>query len=65
MTEEFRSMFMDSIMDDVYALLRAAAEAGDENACRAIFEEWQEYLIADDTQPKEVTWIDVVINPMV
>lgn len=65
MTEEFRCQFMDSIMDDVYGLLIAASEAGDENAYRAIFEEWQEYLIGDDTQPNEVTWIDVVINPAV
>ena len=52
-------------MDDVYALLHAAWESGDENAYRAIFEEWQEYLLDNGTQPLEVTWIDVVINPAV
>ena len=48
-------------MDDVYGLLHAAWEAGDENAYRAIFEEWQEYLMPDGITPLEVTWIDVVI----
>ena len=56
---------MDSIMEDVYALLHSYSESGDENAFRAVFEEWQEYLTADGTQPLEVNWIDVVINPAV
>jgi hypothetical protein len=65
MTEILRCEMMDSIMEDVYALLHSYSESGDENAFRAVFEEWQEYLTADGTQPLEVNWIDVVINPAV
>ena len=58
MTEEFRCMFMDSLMEDVHALLNASWEAGDINAYEALYEEWKEYLVAGDDQPLEVIWID-------
>jgi DNA-binding transcriptional regulator YbjK len=58
MTEESRCNLMDSLMEDVHALLASYAEAGDTNAFRALFEEWEEYLVADDNQPLEVVWVD-------
>jgi len=58
MTEESRCNLMDSLMEDVHALLNAYVEAGDTNAFRALFEEWEEYLIADEYQPLEVVWVD-------
>lgn len=58
MTEESRCNLMDSLMEDVHALLNAYVEAGDMNAFRAVFEEWEEYLVADEYQPLEVVWVD-------
>lgn len=57
MTEELRCELMDFILDDVYALLKTYVESGNENAFRAVYEEWEEYLLAADHEPLDVTWV--------
>lgn len=62
MTDEFRGMFMDSIMEDVHALLNAAWEAGDITAYDAIHCEWNEYLVAPDGETLEVYWCEQLFD---
>jgi hypothetical protein len=61
MTDEFRCQFMDSIMDDVYALIAAAEEAGDEDAKLALCEEFAEW-INPYTSSRDVVWMPQLIS---
>ena len=44
-------------MEDVYTLLHCAQESGDLNMYQGIYEEWQEYIEAEEGEVREVTWI--------
>ena len=53
---------MDSIMEDVYALLRSAIESEDHMMYLAIYEEWREYIQAAPNESIEVKWIPQITS---
>ena len=54
MTMDDRMELIDSISDDMFGLCECFAEAEEEDNCRAIFEEFQEWFDGEECQ---VWWV--------
>jgi len=54
MTMDDRIELIDSISDDMFGLCECFAEAGEEDNCRAVFEEFQEWFDGEECQ---VWWV--------
>ena len=51
---------IDSMIEDVMALINAAAEAGDIENAKALFNEWSEWIAEHEDIPIEVTCLPLL-----
>jgi len=54
MTMDDRMELIDSVMDDMWGLCECFAEADEDDNCRAVFEEFNEWF---DGEECEVWWV--------
>ena len=54
MTMDDRMELIDSVVDDMWGLCECFAEAEEEDNCRAVFEEFNEWF---DSEECEVWWV--------
>ena len=58
MTDEQRIELVHGQMDHIYALCQSFAEVDEEDNCRALYEEYEEWIVAEteDKGSYEVMW---------
>ena len=51
---------VDSMVQDIVAMINAAAEAGDIANAKALFAEWDEWIAGNEDDPVEVTCLPLL-----